>query len=549
MRHRPLFAKAAVLALLFSASLVPVAFAQTSNAVDAVPAKPASVGPITNPPELCPPGYTGKTVFIPARIDRVPQGNDFNNNDSQFSYKRSKSTDNFVLFWDKTYGDDPMTNANVRLRFDVDAVLKEADRFYNFYIDDMHWVNRTNSYATKTKFLFIVFYEGNNGTAYGGSVENNHIGAFWTPATRIHEGPYGVVAHELGHSFQALTAADYGSPRFSGGGAIAETTSQWMLWQVYDWLSIETGHLNTWMRATHLAFLHEAHQYDTAAVLEYWSEKRGLDIIGKLWREVQRGEDPAMTYKRLEGLNQSQFDDEMFEADRHFVTWDLPRIEKQSAKFADQHTTSIMATNDGYQIGWTNAPQNYGYNAIKLKVPPPGTKVTVDFKGIEGAEGYKIVHPELAGWRYGFVAHKADDTRLYSDIYSQPTGTAEITVPDNTKFLWFVVTGAPTEHFIHTAAPRGGGGGGGRRRGNGNNGTNALAGGNRGGTNAPTAASGNGNGNAAAVPPDNSNEQWPYFFKITGTTPDDSIVHAATPPPHVVGGVATAPTAPAPVLR
>jgi Family of unknown function (DUF6055) len=494
-----LFPKIATAAALLSACLSQLASAQ-----------------ITNPPELCPPGYKGKTVILPANIDRIPQGNDFTNPDSEYTYKRSRTSDNFVLFWAKEYGDDPMANPTVNRRFDLDRILKEAERFYNFYIDDMHWLNPTNSYANKCKFIFVVF-GGNEGTAFGGSIPNggSPIGAFWTPATRIHAYPYGVVAHELGHSFQALLRADAHSRGFTGGGAINETTSQWMLWQMYDWLDVENGHLQTWMKGTQLAFLHEDHQYDTAAYLEYWSEKHGLDIIGNVWREVQQGEDPAMTYKRLTHLNQAQFDDEMFEADRHFVTWDLPRIEKQSAKYADQHYTSIVATNGGYQIPPAYAPQNYGYNAIQLKVPAAGTKVTLDFKGIMGADGYKSVHPELAGWRYGFLAHKSDDTRVYSDIFSQSPGTAEFTVPADTKFLWLVVTGAPTEHFIHTAAPRGGGGGGRGRRGA--NGTNAPA-----GTNAAAAAPARG---ASAAAPNNSNEQWPYFFKIAGTTPIDSIVH------------------------
>ena len=460
---------AAALAILLSVAAAPIAQAQTNRAVIT----------LTN--------TGGKEVLIPSRINSVPADNDFNNPDSEFCFQRSKSTDNYVLFWAKEYGDNPMSNSVTNRRFDVDAILKESDRFYNYYIDTLKWVDKDKSNATKYKFLFFVI-GGPGGTAFGGDIDNK-IGAFWTPATRINRGPYGVVAHELGHSFQAMIRADNPSAVSFSGGSIHEMTSQWMLWQVYpEWMTFENYHLNDFMKATHLAFLHEDNQYHSAQVLEYWSEKHGVELIGKMWREVQRGEDPVMTYKRLNGLSQEQFNDEIFDAYRHFVTWDMPRIEKVAAQYANQHTTSITAvTNDWYQIATNKCPQNYGYNAIQLKVPTANTKVSLDFKGIVGAEGFKSVHPEWAGWRYGFLASKEDGSHVYSDIFSKSPGNAEFTVPANTKFLWLVVSGAPTEHWIHV-------GGRGGRGGN-------------------------------ATPPANANEQWPYQFKLTGTGPVESIVH------------------------
>jgi len=426
-----------------------------------------------------------KTILIPERISTVPAGNDYYNPNSEYCFQRSKSTDNFVLFWAREYGDDPMTNSVENRRFNVDEILKESDRFYNYYCDTLKWVNTNTSYATKYKFLFFVF-GGTSGTAFGGAIDDK-IGAFWSPATRIHRGPYGVVAHELGHSFQAMDRAD-GSASFSGG-TMAEMTSQYMLWQVYpEWMTFENYHLVAFMKATHLAFLHEDNQYHSPYVLEWWSEKHGVDFIGKMWREVRRGEDPVMTYKRLTGITQDQFNDEIFDAARHFVTWDMPRIREVAARYANQHFTSITRTNDGwYQISSNTCPQNYGYNAIKLKVPAADTKVSLDFKGIAGAEGFHAVQPEKAGWRYGFLAYEEDGTRVYGDTCSKSEGTAEFTVPAGTKFLWLVVTGAPTEHWVHP-------GGRGRR------------------------------GGGAAAPAIAPNEQWPYTFKLTGTEPDDAMV-------------------------
>jgi len=499
---------AIALAILLTAC--PVAFPQTAPASNA-PAIP----PISIPPAR--PG--GKEVLIPARITRVPATNDFNNPDSEFSFKHSKSSDNFVLFWAKEYGDDPMTNSVANRRFNVDEVLKEADRFYNYYVDTLKWVDKDKSLATKYKFLFFVIPSPNmgTGTAFGGSIDDK-IGAFWSPATRINHGPYGVVAHELGHSFQALDRAD-GAASFSSG-SIAEMTSQFMLWQVYpEWQTFENYHLTAFMQVTHLAFLHPDNQYHSCYPLEYWSFKHGVEFIGKMWREVQRGEDPVMTYKRLTKINQDQFNDEMFDACRRFVTWDLPRIEEVAARYADQHITSITnAADNWFQIAADKCPQNYGYNAIKLKVPAANTKVTLDFKGIAGAEGFSQVQLDKAGWRYGFLAHKDDGSRVYSDIFSNSDGSGEFTVPANTKFLWLVVMGAPTEHWIRVGARGGRRGGAATTNATTNAATNST-------TNSNAITNSTTNSNARANVNASVSEQWPYKFKLTGTAPDDSIIH------------------------
>jgi hypothetical protein len=508
--HHPVFHKAAVAAL---AILCSVGAWQQASAQ------------LTNPPAVHKPGE--KDVLLPARIGRVPDGNDFNNPESEFAFKRSKATPHFVLFWSKEYGDDPMNNSVTNRRFNVDEVLAEADRFYEFFVDKLKWVDKEKSFATKYKFLIFVI-GGTGGTAFGGSIDNK-IGAFWTPATRIHRGPYGVVAHELGHSFQALVRAD-GAASFSGPN-LGEMTSQYMLWQVYpEWMTFENYHLNDWMKATHLYFTHGDNQYHSAQVLEYWSGKHGIELIGKMWREVQRPEDVIMTYKRLTGITQEQFNDEIFDAARRFVTWDMARIEKVAAQYANQHFTTVTKTSDGwYQIATNKCPQNYGYNALKLKVPPAGTKVSLDFKSLVGSADFPTIRPENAGWRYGFLASKEDGSRVYSDVYSKP-GTAEFTVPANTKYLWFVVSGAPTEHWTPVSQRRGGGGGGGRRGATNTTATVTSTTTNAGGavttTTATATTTTTTSATADATPaPAVTIAQWPYAFKLTGTTPDDSMVN------------------------
>jgi len=177
----------------------------------------------------------------------------------------------------------------------------------------------------------------------------------------------------------------------------------------------------------------------------------------------------------------------------------------------------LMDAKDGgwYQIDETKCPQNYGYNAIKLKVPAVGTQVDLTFKGIAGAEGFRSVQVEKAGWRYGFLASKEDGSRTYGEVYSKKEGTGQFVVPPGTKYLWLVVMGAPTEYF-------------GRPAGRGRGGPPATATAPGGGpATAPGrgAAAAGGRGGAGRGPaPAPQDEQWPYQIKLTGTSVDEAML-------------------------
>lgn len=236
------------------------------------------------------------------------------------------------------------------------------------------------------------------------------------------------------------------------------------------------------MKQTHLAFLHPANMYHSPYILEYWSEKRGKEFYGRLLRETQKDEDPVMTYKRLDALNQEAFNDEMYDVYRRFMTWDMDRIREVAAPYANQHYSRLISGEKGwYRIDSSVCPQNYGYNGIKLNVPTANKKVTIEFEGIAGNEGYRSVKTDKAGWRYGFVAYLKNGERVYSDAGYGKSGKLTFKVPANTSYLWLVVMGAPTEHWPVST---------GRGRSNNNN----------------------------------QEEQWPYRFRLKGTSPDAAMI-------------------------
>lgn len=417
-----------------------------------------------------------KQLYLPAEIWKVPAGNDYTNNNSEYSNQRKAESENIAVYWSKEFGDNPAQNPDSTKRFTIEEALKECERFYNYYVNDLQFVEKGKSVTDKYKVLFYVI-GGKGGTAFGGGAEDK-VGVLWTPAARMNKGPYGALAHELGHSFQYLIHADgawgfTSAPEGSHGQSIFEMTSQYMLWQVYpEWMTFENYHLVDFLQQTHLAFLHEKNQYHSPYVLEYWSGKHGVNFMGKLWRNAQKGEDPVAAYKRLTNIGQKEFNDEIFDAARKFITWDMKRVEQVAKKYANQHKTSLVLVADGwYRVAEKNCPQNYGYNGIQLTVPAPGTKITLHFKGIAGHTGFKAINTGKAGWRYGFLAVQKDGSRVYGDVFSKREGKATFTVPESTAYLWLVVSGAPTEHWEHISDGK-----------------------------------------------DENDEQWPYEIKLKGTT-------------------------------
>lgn len=61
--------------------------------------------------------------------------------------------------------------------------------------------------------------------------------------------------------------------------------------------------------------------------------KHGIEFIGKLWREARRPEDPIEAYQRITGVNQETFNDEMFDAARRFVNWDIDGIKEYGRNY------------------------------------------------------------------------------------------------------------------------------------------------------------------------------------------------------------------------
>lgn len=399
-----------------------------------------------------PESYQGKSIYIPVEL----RDNDFHSPESKWSFGRMLSTDNVAVFWTPGFGNNIAEAPDLdghNMKVDLANLIAKLEGFYNYFYNDLAFV-KPGTKADKYKMMVMLDYSL-EGTAYGGDYDST-IGALWIAPNRVQDKKLNCIAHELGHSFQSQIACD-GEGESWGGAGIFEMASQWMLWQVNpDWPTDENYHLNAFRDGTHKAFLHIDNIYRSPYVLEMWSEKHGLPVIAELFRQGKVGEDPVMTYKRMFGMTQKEFNDEMFAMQRRFVNWDIDRARENMAPYRNLwHTAVDKIGGNSYRVAASNAPENYGFNAIALVPPAPGKTATVKFKGEAGIKGYYTPEPKNAGWRYGFVAVDTDGNSIYGDMHSSPKGTLSFTAPADRVIvhLWLFVMGAPQEHRRNVDGP------------------------------------------------------------------------------------------------
>ena len=338
----------------------------------------------------------GKEIYIPKDLRSM----DLQDPESKWSYHRMACTENFVIFWEKGFGDnlsDPPQLEGHSMKVNLKNLEEKLEHFYHYFYHTLQFA-KTGSKCDKYRMMVMINYSL-EGTAYGGDYDGE-IGALWIAPNRVQDEKLNCIAHELGHSFQSQITCD-GQGEAWGGCGFFEMTSQWMLWQVNpDWMTDEKYHWDAFKTLTHKAYLHLENIYHSPYVIEYWSMKRGLPFIAELYRQGKRGEDPVMTYKRM-----------------------TPQ----------------------------NCPENYGFNAIPLSIPPTGQTVTIEFCGEADKNGFHTINADKAGWRYGIVTITKEGKAVYGEMKADPVGKISYAVPENSspERLWFIVMGAPAEHWIN----------------------------------------------------------------------------------------------------
>ena len=369
--------------------------------------------------------HAQKKIYIPEDL----RGMDLQADTSKWSFQRSLETDDLILMWERGFGSDtsnPPALDGKPMAFNLENLKNRVQSFYYFFRDTLAFT-QPGSKADRYKMMVMVMYSL-DGTAYGGTYDN-FIGALWVAPNRIQDEKLNCMAHELGHSFQLQIPADSVGDAWGGTGFF-EMTSQWMLWQVNpDWLTDENYHFEAFKKLTHKAYLDLENIYHSPYVIQWWSDLHGRKSIAELYRKGRRGEDPVMTYKRMYGMSQREFNDEMFRGYQHLVNFDFNHARKETRKYACTFNTELETTD-----GWCRpklTPEEYGFNAILLDelVNLKDRNFSLQLKG--------------DNLRYGFVGVTTDGGSLYSDVNAT---TFAVPAGKTLAHLYLIVMGAPMLH-------------------------------------------------------------------------------------------------------
>lgn len=430
----------------------------------------------------------GRIVYKPSEFSSM----DFMDDDSKWSFKRSKESEHFIVFWEKGFGDNPQSGkVPSGLRVDIDDLLAKAERFYTTNVETLGMVETGSGRSQLDRYKMEIYLLYQTDWLATGSGYDDKVGALWVnPSTCQPVGS--TIGHEIGHSFQYQTYCDnvlrgrandhktgfrYGLPGSNGGNGFWEQCAQWQSFQDYPDEALTTWHFAYWKANHHRHFENEWQRYASYWLHYYLTDRSGMTTIGRLWNESAYPEDALMAYTRLfcDG-DYATTRRLLFDYAQRCVTFDFKAVRSKVTNQYDTYTTSFLDDGNGWlQVTYANCPAPTGFNAVPLTVPQAGTKVTARVEGLPVGSSLLASDPGIQidgngksvdtvavynttdikgneGWACGFVALKSGGERVYGDACfisatdgdGSLTGEVVFTVPENTLRLWLVVQGSPT---------------------------------------------------------------------------------------------------------
>ncbi len=371
-----------------------------------------------------------KRIYIPEDLRDMNLESDT----SKWCWRRSAETRDLIFMWERGFGHDlqqPPQLEGQPMAFNLSVLMDRVQSFYTFFRDSLGWVRAGQPSKADTYKMMVMVMYSLDGTAYGGTYDN-YIGGLWVSPNRIQDKTMNCMAHELGHSFQTQIMADSIGDCWGGSGFF-EMTSQWMLWQVNPhWLRDENYHFEAFKQLTHKAFLDMENIYHSPFVIQWWSDLHGPKSIAELFRQGRVGEDPVMTYRRMYNLTQPQFNDEMLRGYQHLMNFDFKHARKETRPYACTFSTELD-TLKGHWLQPKNAPEAYGFNAIRLPVNQKRVRVEVQGRDVS----------------FAFVGVTVDGQSVYGKpndpVFNAPKGQA-------LRHLYLVVMGTPKTYAMQSSA-------------------------------------------------------------------------------------------------
>ncbi len=401
--------------------------------------------------------YSQKQPYIPSFL---LDHNDING--AQFSWDKTYESDNFIVIWGNSVGNDPINSIEPNLSFNPSQVTAFLESIYISYKNLGFLIDEPNSLKL-AQYKFPVLMNdtwGNEPDAISGWAYAFSDGYFSIMALHPHSvnGPE-TLAHEFTHALQFMIDLDdlaINNPNNEAfnenAGIFFETHAEFMTSQIYPYIS-EIWGMDSYPM---LMYGDWKNTYRNYHLLYHIHLKHGLDKVNELWFQQYDNEFPIAVYKRILNFTQSQLNDDLFEYVRRMPTLDYGiwtnylqsnrvnnTINYDFLSIQSRYTIlEREATNEShYRVPIEQAPEEYGYNIIPLYVNSSVDCVKFKFKGITS------IHAS-AGWRYGIVAQdEQGQLHSYGEMHNENEKEFSFQIQPGIDKIYLVVMGAPIDQI------------------------------------------------------------------------------------------------------
>lgn len=439
-----------------------------------------------------------KEMYVPQewrnRTDTLIWAESDPDNKYTWSLSRSAESDNFLVLWDKSYGNtapNKLSKSNFYY-VDIDDLLNKCESFFQIETSTLGFADAEKSNLSKYKILVLLNHT-KEWTCYGAGYDFC-VPAIWlSPETC--KPIKAEVAHEVGHAFQYMCYSEASShgeiegietgfiSAVGYGQSIWETTANWQALQSFpDVVFSESGTADVFADSHNYAFSHEWHRYQSYMFLIYLSEHYGdIQTVAKVWNyPIESPSDFNQVLMALKGMDASELYRLYFDFVMHCVTYDMSFCEPYRKPYVGNFNYRCALTSDStYQVALASCPQSTGFNVIPLQLAEAGTEIQTYFTALPSNDSLaasdpatyyngesfvassrtrynKASKPSDRGFRLGYVALLDDDSRVYiasDSVYCTgddiQTAVVSATVPEHARKMWLVVSPAPKNYIQH----------------------------------------------------------------------------------------------------
>lgn len=440
-----------------------------------------------------------KSIYIPQewrnRTDTLIWAESDPNNQYTWSRSRSIENDNVIVLWDKYYGSTAPNELSTSDAYyvDIEDLLAKCEAFYQLESSQLGFVDPETSNVSKYKIMVLMNHT-TTWTCYGGGYDYM-VPALWlNPSTCKPVGS--AVAHEVGHSFHYMCyseASEHGTKSgveagfhtaLGKGQCIWETTANWQALQSYPEEIFTLSGTGSYFARTHnYAFSHEWHRYQAYMFLMYLTEYyNDVKTVANVWNQTMTA---VSDFNQALMANKNLSVEELYKLHFNFAlhcpTYDMEACKSYRDSYIGNFNYHAVLIGDStYQVALASCPQSTGFNVIPLKVPAAGTEVTTDFTALRAntllADGdpaeyingngvlttssqiryNNVSKASQRAFRLGYVFLMNDGTTQYAaqdSLYCTGAGVktahVSVTVPENVKQMWLVVSPTPKVYFQH----------------------------------------------------------------------------------------------------